>query len=99
MLTRRAFLAALVPTTDWIQGGFNLDSMSKGITPSTAGHVLAMGILNAADHEIVEGYASVGQAKGLTIMSVPGSISHQTLRDYLGADVDVVIRLYQRNRP
>lgn len=95
---RRAFIAAFVPVS-WIQSEFNLDSMSKGVTPSTTGHTLVTGVLNAADHEIAEGYASVGEAKGLTIVTVPGSIPHQTLSDYLGADVDVVLRLYQRNRP
>lgn len=88
-MTRRDFLAALV----------SAPIASKGVTPSTTGHVLTSGVLSANDHEDMLGYASVGSAKALTIMAVPGSVPHQTLRGYLNEDVEVLLRLYQRNRP
>jgi hypothetical protein len=51
--------------------------------------VLASGALEAAEHEIEESGANVGT---LTLMAPRGSAALATLKDLLGAEVDVVLR-------
>lgn len=56
-------------------------------------HILASGKLNAAEHEIADGYFTVGEA--VTILAHPKGIPHVVLREHAGQEIEILIRRKQ----
>jgi hypothetical protein len=83
------FLSALARTQPaegmWGRGEIGVVGMT-----GDAGHILATGKLEAATHEAAEGFFSIGK---FSISVPPNGIPADVLRERLGKDVEIVIRL------